>query len=125
MLPESFSQAYQDFVKKLIFLQNDIDSGNLDLDSLQKNFKIAQHFFQTSIVNLSDENLDLEISSRWRSLQTEIYRTFKLLEVEMMRLQSSKKSTTQQQRLKSISDRLSQSIGYCELIREQGTGNRE
>jgi hypothetical protein len=116
MLPASYSQAYQDFVKKLIFLQNDIDSGNLDLDSLQKNFKIAQHFFQTSIVNLSDENLDSEISSRWRSLQTEIYRTFKLLEIEMMRLQSSKKSTTQQQRLKSISDRLSQSIGYCEML---------
>jgi hypothetical protein len=125
MLPESYSQAYQDFVKKLMLLQNTIDLSNLDLDALQKNFKIAQHFFQTSIANLSDEDLDPEISSRVRSLQTEIHRAFKLLEVEMMFVLSSKQSTTQKQRLKSINDRLSQSIGYCKLIREQGVGNRE
>jgi hypothetical protein len=118
MLPGSYSQAYQDFVKKLLLFQNTIDIRHLDLFASKKNFKTAQQFFETSIIHLSEESLDPETSSRWRSLQTEIYRAFKLLEVEMIFVLSSKQSTTQQQRLKSINDRISQLIGYCELIRK-------
>jgi hypothetical protein len=116
MLPGFYSQAYQDFVKKLLLLQSTTDISSLDLVASQENFKIVQNFFQTSIANLSDEDLDPEISSRVRSLQTEIYRAFKLLEVEMIFVLKSKQSTTQQQRLKSINDRLSQLIGYCEAL---------
>ena len=49
MLPGSYSQAYEKFVKKLLLLRSTIDTRNLDLVASQKNFKIVQKIFQLLI----------------------------------------------------------------------------
>ncbi len=116
MLPDSYSQAYQEFLKILLTWQKRANSNNFDAVALQNSFQEAQNFFKTEIVSLSEESLDENIVSRWRSIATEMHRTFKLLSTDMIFLRSAKQSTTQQQRLKSISDRLSQLIGYCRVM---------
>jgi hypothetical protein len=116
MLPELHRQAYQEFMKTLIALKNNFNSSNLDAIAIQNNFQLTQKFFQMRINSLSDESLSEETASRWRSLHTEIYRAFKLLETETILFRSAKQSTTQQQRLKSIVDRLTQIIGYCQML---------
>lgn len=121
MLPDSYSQAYQEFLKILLVWQDNVNCNNFDVVALQNSFQEVQHFFQTEIVSLSEESLDENIVSRWRSIATEMHRTFKLLSTDTIFLRSAKQSTTQQQRLKSISDRLAQLIGYCQLMLSEGS----
>jgi hypothetical protein len=125
MLPIIYSQAYQELLKILLEWQNSLDGNNFNQVLLQNSFQEAKNFFQTQIINLSEESLDENIASRWRSLATEMHRSFKLLEMDMMFLRSAKQSTTQQQRLKSIDDRLSQIIGYCQVMLTEGVRSSE
>ncbi|NES83017.1 MAG: heterocyst frequency control protein PatD [Moorea sp. SIO2B7] len=116
MLPKLHSQAYQEFLSELLKLQNQASAVNLDFVSLDDSFQILQKIFQGKIISLTDDQLEPTISSKWKSIQTEIYRAFRLLQTDMMFLRSSRQAATMKKRLVSLDARLETLIGYCRLL---------
>ena len=114
----SHSQAYQEFLILLKKLNNDflLMNDEIDIKSAQKQFQTIKIFFQQQIAGLATQQLDESIATRWQSLQTELYREFRLLDTDILFLASSRQAKTRAQRLKSVGDRLERVIGYCNAI---------
>ena len=119
MLPESHRQPYQEFLRTLVELQELATASQLDLALLQQNWQLVQVIFQQQIIILTSDGLDAGISSRWQSLQTEIHRSLRLLEMDIIFLRSSRQAVTVRGRLKSAGDRLDQLIGYCQVLLQE------
>ena len=113
------SQAYQEFLTLLEKLNNDFFSveEETDVKSLPKQFQTVKAFFQQQIVGLTAPKLDEAIATRWQSLQTELYREFRLLDTDILFLISSRQTETRSQRLKSVRDRLERIVGYSTAIK--------
>jgi hypothetical protein len=93
-------------------------------------FKIKQEFqgllewFEQNVAQLSSQDLAPAIpqgrrsliASRWQAVQTEILREFKLLSTDILFLATSRQQATQQKKLKSINDRLTKLISYCQIM---------
>ena len=116
MLPESHRQAYQIFLTQLLQLQQAVNAAKFDPVPIQKSWQKAQNLFNGAILPLTDEGLDPAIAPRWQSLQTEIYRAWRLLGTDVMFVGISRLRATSEQRLASLGDRLEQLIGYCEFM---------
>jgi hypothetical protein len=116
MLPKSHYQAYQQFLNALLILRDQANSLPLDAIALLEKWQLIQQVFQSQILKLNSEELDLAIAPRWQSLQTEIHRTLRLLEADMMFLRSSRQSATVQRHLVSLRDRLETLLGYCQVL---------
>ena len=118
MLSTSHFRAYQDFLTLLTeFIQvADQEKQNLNLSLLQKEFGQLSQWFQTHIISLSDRQIDPVHASRWQSVHTEILREFKLLSTDMLFLASARQDSTQNKRIKSIVNRLTKLIGYCQIM---------
>ncbi len=82
----------------------------------RKRFQGITKWFEQNITDLSQQDLDLAIAPRWQSVQTEIKREFKLLSTDILFLASARQNATQIKRIKSISDRLTKLIGYCQIM---------
>ena len=119
MLSMPHSQAYQEFLTLLEKLNDDFFSveEETDIKSLPKQFQMVKAFFQQQIVGLAAPQLDEAIATRWQSLQTELYREFRLLDTDILFLISSRQTETRSQRLKSVRDRLERIVGYSKAIR--------
>ncbi|MGK7874305.1 MAG: heterocyst frequency control protein PatD [Xenococcaceae cyanobacterium] len=120
MLPKLHCQAYQEFLTALLELRDRATAPNLEAASLQENFKQVQQVFQGQIMILTSDGLDPAIAPRWQSVQTELHRALRLLEMDIMFLCSSRQAATAGQRLASVSDRLEKIIGYCQLLLQCG-----
>jgi hypothetical protein len=118
MLHASHSQAYQELLTLLHELQNSnaLKETTGDINSCQKEFQKLQKFFQEEILSLTSEELDEAIASRWQSLQTEMQREFRLLSTDILFLESSRQPGTREARLKSVGDRLTKLISFCQAI---------
>lgn len=114
MLPRLHYQAYQEFLAALLGLHNHLCGSSLEVASLQEHWQPVQQVFQSQITQLNAEGVDSAIASRWQSIQTEIYRSFRLLETDILFLQASRQAHTSEQRLKTVCDRLVQIISYCQ-----------
>ena len=79
-------------------------------------FQDLAKWFKQNITDLSQQDLDLAIASRWLSLQTEIKREFKLLSTDILFLSSARQNATQIKRINIIRDRLTKLIGYCQIM---------
>jgi biotin-(acetyl-CoA carboxylase) ligase len=118
MLSESHNRAYQDFLTLLIKFRQELSRQE------QKNnqFEIEQEFprllkwFEQNVAQLSNQDLAPAIASRWQALQTEILREFKLLSTDILFLAASRQQTTQLKKLKSINDRVTKLISYCQIM---------
>ena len=118
MLSPSHNRAYQDFSSLLIELNRLLSSpeGTIDLNLVDRQFQPLSLYYQENILQLDYRGLAPAIASRWQSVQTEIKREFKLLSTDFLFLASARQNSTQTKRLKSISDRLSKLIGYCQIL---------
>ena len=116
MLPESHRQAYQAFLAEVLKLQHAANAAKFDIVLLQKSWQEAQHLFIGQILPLTEAELDPAHASRWQSLHTEIYRTWRLVGTNVMFVRSSRFEVTSQGRLTSLRDRLERLINYCKLI---------
>ncbi len=114
----SHSQAYQEFLTLLEKLQENFSLVNNDIDikPVQQQFQAVQIFFRQHITNLATPPLDDAIATRWQSLQTELYREFRLLCTDVLFLASSRQAATRAQRLQSVGDHLERIKGYCNAI---------
>ncbi len=133
MLSTTHKKAYQEFLNLLNHWQNsgvnpdgEAERGNLAIcnhpvdkvNEMTKQFPDLQQWFQQEIMTLTDQELDTKVISLWRSLQTEIQREFRLLSTDMLFLASSRQASTRESRLKTIGDRITRLIAYCQKILE-------
>ena len=118
MLSASHDRAYQDFLTLLTKFGQVVGNAEqkIDKELIIKEFQDLSVWFKLHIVALDDRELELAIASRWLSVQTEIQRAFKLLSTDILFLASAGQDSTLQKRLKSINDRLSKLIGYCQIM---------
>ena len=116
MLPESHRQTYQAFLTVVLKLQYAANADKFDVVPIQKSWQEAQHLFIGQILPLTEDELEPAIASRWQSLHTEIYRTWRLVGTDVMFVGTSRLEVTSQQRLASLRDRLEKLIAYCHFM---------
>ena len=118
MLPASHDRAYQDFLTLLTEFKEvlaKISTNPID-KSIAREFGNLSGWYQAHIARMSDRSLEPAIASRWQSVQTEIRREFKLLSTDILFLASARQIATKQKRIKSIEERLTKLIGYCQIM---------
>ncbi len=111
MLPLSYRQRYQTFLNTLKQLQETLNTDG-DYAALKAGFSQLQQQFQQEIMALTGEELTGELLSQWQSSQTEIHRTMRLLQTDLMFLQTSRNPETSQQRLATVRDRVEKLIQF-------------
>ena len=117
MLSASHYQAYQDFLTLLTkFTQIIVVDKQFNLALVKTEFEQLSQWFHAQIASLSDRQIAPVHASRWQSVQTEILREFKLLSTDLLFLASAQQDSTQQKRIKSIRNRLSKLIDYCQIM---------
>ncbi|MEO1672055.1 MAG: heterocyst frequency control protein PatD [Cyanobacteria bacterium J06631_2] len=118
MLPASHDRAYQDFMTLLTRFRTIavVEPEKIVLTQIPQEFQSMQNWFEQNIAQLGDRYINPELLSRWQAVQTEIKREFKLLSTDILFLATSRQQTTRQKRLKSIEERLTKLIGYCQVM---------
>ena len=117
MLSSSHLRAYQDFSTLLTTFQGFLDAENERASSerVKQEWEQLRSCFE-QVAGIDVGEVPEAIASRWQSVQTEIKREFKLLSTDVLFFASARQITTQNKRIKSISDRLSKLISYCQII---------
>ncbi|MGF1542497.1 MAG: heterocyst frequency control protein PatD [Pleurocapsa sp.] len=115
MLSESHNRAYQEFSILLKKFKNDCSDLN-QTSTIKGKFQHLQVYFQEDILPLTDEELDREIAPRWRAVQTEIMREFRLLSTDILFLTSSAKTEMIAKRGQSVRERIDQLNSYCQIM---------
>ena len=103
-------EKYQTLATLLEKVRSDTIANQVTAPELRKGVSLLQQVFRQEIVPLPDG------SSRVQSYRTEISKQLRLLEIDVMFFQGSRQASTAQGRLKTIGDRLSTLIQYCEAI---------
>jgi len=115
MLPLSYRKRYQAFLETLNQLNSEL-TEEANPANLKPIFSQLQQQFQGEIMTLTGEDLTGENFSRWQSFQTEIHRTMRLLQNNMMFLQTSRSTKTSQQRLATVRDRVGKLINFATAL---------
>lgn len=118
MLSESHNRAYQDFLTLLIKFRQELSRQKQKINQfgIKQEFQGLLEWFEQNVAQLSNQDLAPAIASRWQAVQTEILREFKLLSTDILFLAASRQQTTQLKKLKSINDRLTKLISYCQIM---------
>ena len=115
MLSSSHNRAYQDFSTLLAKFQINAEN-EISLEKVKQEWEHLRLCFEQQIAGMDVGEVPEAVASRWQSVQTEIKREFKLLSTDVLFLASARQIATQNKRVKSISDRLTKLIGYCQII---------
>lgn len=121
-LPDLHHQAYGGLRSRLEGFRDRNFNPNHDLveaiapQTWATEWQTLQSYFQTEILTLAEEGLDPAQAYHWRSLQTELNRTMRLLNTDLLFLRASRQADTTEQRVGLIRDRLSQLIDYCQRL---------
>lgn len=103
-------QKYHTFAILLEQFRSDVATKQLDAHQLRQHLSSLQQFFQQQIIPLTEEK-SLELSYR-----TEMNKQLRLLEIDVMFFQGARHAASAVDRLKTISDRLTTLIHYCNAI---------
>ncbi len=103
-------EKYQTLAILLEQVRSDTTSAQVTALELRKGVSLLQQMFRQQIVPLPDG------SSRVQSYRTEISKQLRLLEIDVMFFQGARQPSTAEGRLKTISDRLTTLIQYCDAI---------
>lgn len=116
MLPERHRQPYRTFQQLLASLEERVSQSGHDRLTLKPEILQLQIFFQDEIKALNLEELEAKAAQRSQSLQVEMDKQLRLLNMDAMFLQTAKQSTTGGQRRNQIRDRLKTLSQYCEAL---------
>lgn len=105
-------QKYQQLNTLIELLSSDVNKAHVYDPTWKSLLGEISRFFVQEIAILTD------LDSRQQSYQTEISKQIRLLEVDMMFLQSAKQTITIKSRLESIQQRTNTLIKYCQSILE-------
>lgn len=114
-------KVYQELLMRLQCLQEYLildDQGDTS-QQLQDAWSEVKGYFQDQIIPLTSDRATANLQSRWLSIQTELHRAYRLLELDLLKLRSSRQAETKQQRLQTLRDRVTQMINYCQLLLTQ------
>jgi hypothetical protein len=124
ILPNAYLEKYQQLLEILLRVQAvgvdlvELSASVMPVDT--EDFGELQDFYQKQIFPLVDkefsEEVLPEIASRWRSLNTEIHRSMKLLALDISLLKAARSPQMQKTRRQGMSDRLSTLISYCQVL---------
>jgi hypothetical protein len=114
MLPTFWATQYQILLEHLQDFQNLLDSSEIKPQILENCFKQLKDHFYTQIIPLKLDDIPLDAMSKCQSLQTELHRTLRLLETDLLFWGSARQSATRQARLQVIRDRTSTMIRFCQ-----------
>lgn len=117
MLPSVYQQPYQQLQQNVKELQNALGS-TLDSPTLKTAIATLQSFFQTQIWNLDMQDIAPDLEQQARSINVEIDKQLRLLNMDAMFLQAARQEATKQQRQQQIHDRLFLLTQYCNSILE-------
>jgi hypothetical protein len=125
-------KKYLEFANVLEQLRSDINHSLLDALVLQQRRDIIQQFYQVHIIPLFEENTDSNLSlqpedavstgrqggiaSQILSINTEISKQLRLLDVDILFFKAAKQPATIAQRLDVLTNRLGTLIQYCQAI---------
>ncbi|HBL14015.1 MAG TPA: hypothetical protein DD379_22005 [Cyanobacteria bacterium UBA11162] len=116
MLPPSQRQSYEDFQQVLQHFHSYATTPDLEILTIQEYFEDVKRIFESKIASLNAEDIPPDNTSRWQSLQTEIYKQMRLLETDMRLLQAARSSATFQTRASGVCDRLNTLMQYCKAL---------
>ncbi len=111
-----FDPNYTILRQHLTKLQGLLDDRPINKQSLLQVSQQLAALWQTELVHWEGQGLSSEQYGRWRSLHTEIHRELRLLNVDLLFLQSSRSLAGVQQKQQQIGDRLRKLLQYCDLI---------
>ncbi|MBR8832392.1 MAG: hypothetical protein N5P05_001856 [Chroococcopsis gigantea SAG 12.99] len=114
MLPTSYHQVYQDFYLSLSRFSAALSAADFALE--KADFEEIRSIFQSGILPLTGEDLSTVEANRWRPVQTELYRAWRLLETDWLFLTAAKGGAMKQQRRSGVKERLEQLSRYCEFL---------
>ncbi|BAU06941.1 heterocyst frequency control protein PatD [Fischerella sp. NIES-3754] len=103
-------ERYHTFVILLEQLRSQAATHQIDAQQLRQHLLSLQEFFRQQILPLAEEKI------RELSYKTEMSKQLRLLEIDVMFLQGARQAATAVDRLKTISDRLTIIIEYCQTI---------
>ncbi len=103
-------QKYQSLSTLLVEFRHDITNEQLNARQCRERLAALQELFTQQILPLTD------VDTRVQSYQTEISKQLRLLEVDIMFFQGARQISTSLARLKTIGDRLTTLIRYCEAV---------
>ncbi|UIE39146.1 heterocyst frequency control protein PatD [Leptodesmis sichuanensis] len=112
MLPPEYQQPYQQLKQRVEDLQETLIRST-DFSTLKIAIAALQTFFQTEIWNLSLQNLDPNLEHQVQSINVEIDKQLRLLNMDGLFLQAARQENTVKQRKQQASDRLLLLIQYC------------
>jgi DNA transposition AAA+ family ATPase len=112
MLPKNHQFIYETLLDRLLTLAKAIE----ETDTLARTQVLGeiQTLMREQVLSLSDDNLAIEVAAQWRRVQTELIRSWRLLETDWLFLASSGKSSDR--RLETIRQRLTTLMQYCHLL---------
>ena len=109
-------QKYENLQKKIKNFQEYLVDFQENNQNIELAFISLKNIIEHDILNLDQENIEVIIVSQWQSIQTEIYRTYRLLKTDILFLKSAKKANLIKKRLHNIKERLTQLNSYCNSI---------
>ncbi len=116
VLPSLYRDRYQQLLEHLLALKESIDRENQTPPAWKQRFQTAKQVYQSEIINLNSDGLEPAIASRWQSIQTELNRTFRLLQTDIIFLQAARQSATTEQRRANCQQHLDRLLAGCEAI---------
>jgi len=116
MLPPSHAQIYQEFRLSLEELKDVLSQDTVDRSHLKSSVAKLQDFFQNQILTLDFTALDPNLEHQVQSVQVELDKQTKLLNLDANFFQAAKQPATVTQRLNQVCDRLTVLIRYCDLL---------
>lgn len=110
---------YHTFATQLDQLRHYITANHLNVQEIRQHLTLLEQFFRSQIVPLDNSE---SIEHTEQMYITEMSKQLRLLDVDIMFLGGARQAATMEARVKTICDRLTTLLGYCEAIRAVGNG---
>ncbi|MDJ0734470.1 MAG: heterocyst frequency control protein PatD [Nostocaceae cyanobacterium] len=111
-------QKYQTFATSLEALREYTTTAGVDAPKLRQRAASLQEFYQQQILPLANQDTESQNQGRILSLQTEISKQLRLLELDVTFFAGARVATTAQARLQTIENRITTLLRYCNAILE-------
>ena len=115
---DSLVATYQSLSDQLVQIQQQVSAEPLEKKGLMTGGQKLLQLWQQQLSTTQGDEFEGAVANQWRSLHTEIHRELRLLNVDLMFLGRSNASATQAAKQKTVGDRLTKLLKYCEQIQQ-------
>lgn len=119
-----FQHRYQQLQSQLQQLHIDLPNLAHQKGQTPQRGQALLHFWQQQLATESGDILPETAYPSWRSLQTELHRELRLINVDLMFLENSRTAAMKDQKRQEIGDRLTRLEQYCAQILQLIDGDK-